>query len=83
MCMNSCAFFLHVLKMTLEPNRYAGLVVFSDIMLPRRLEFCNETAGFYSCLTGNNQCYHLSRKCDGIRDCADGTDESNCRLIYQ
>lgn len=56
--------------------RYSGLVVFSDIPLPRRPDYCNETAGQYSCLTGG--CYFIDRKCDGIRDCSDGTDESNC-----
>ncbi|ODM98885.1 hypothetical protein Ocin01_07797 [Orchesella cincta] len=63
----------------IDANRtfeYSGLVVFSDIPLPRRDDVCNETAGWYSCLTGG--CYFIDKKCDLQRDCADGTDESNC-----
>lgn len=32
--------------------------------------------GYGECLTG--RCYRLDKKCDGILDCEDGTDEINC-----
>ena len=35
------------------------------------------TAGEFSC-TGNHYCIPLSWKCDGERDCSDGSDETAC-----
>lgn len=55
---------------------YIGLVVFTDTVLHRRPELCNRTQGFGECLTG--RCYRLEKKCDGIFDCEDGTDEARC-----
>jgi len=57
--------------------RYAGLIVFSDVVLPRRPDFCNATLGFQECLDG--RCYRINKKCDGVLDCEDGTDEANCK----
>ncbi|XP_063831034.1 CD109 antigen [Ostrinia nubilalis] len=56
---------------------YAGLVVFSDVAVPRRPSACNATAGFLECLEGG--CFHQSSRCDGKVDCSDRTDESNCQ----
>ncbi|XP_063238725.1 CD109 antigen-like [Bacillus rossius redtenbacheri] len=63
----------------IDANRtfeYAGLVVFSDVILPRRQDFCNLSVGLAECLNG--QCYNVQRKCDGQFDCEDGTDEAGC-----
>ncbi|KAL3286714.1 hypothetical protein HHI36_001209 [Cryptolaemus montrouzieri] len=54
----------------------AGLVVFSDVPLPRRYSFCNSTQGWAECLSG--RCYRVDKRCDLYRDCEDGTDESGC-----
>ena len=40
--------------------------------------FC--LSGYAPCHTGS-ACYKLSEKCDGIRQCVDGTDEQNCRKL--
>ncbi|KAG5340833.1 CD109 protein, partial [Acromyrmex charruanus] len=55
---------------------YIGLVVFTDATLYRRPDLCNRTQGFGECLTG--RCYRLEKKCDGVFDCEDGTDEARC-----
>ncbi|KAL0820116.1 hypothetical protein ABMA28_006056 [Loxostege sticticalis] len=55
---------------------YAGLIVFSDVVVPRRPSACNSTAGYLECLEGG--CFHQSSRCDGKVDCSDRTDESNC-----
>lgn len=64
----------------IDANRtfeYVGLVVFTDIEVPRRYSYCNYSLGYGECLTGT--CYPLNKKCDGIRDCDDGTDEAGCK----
>ncbi|CAH0551728.1 unnamed protein product [Brassicogethes aeneus] len=63
----------------IDANRtfeYAGLVVFSDFVLPRRPVFCNASLGWGECLSG--RCYRFSKRCDYFRDCDDGTDEAGC-----
>lgn len=65
----------------IDANRtfeYSGLVVFTDIIIPRRLDQCNATLGFGECLNG--RCYRLDKKCDYFNDCEDGTDEANCNF---
>ncbi|KAJ8949269.1 hypothetical protein NQ318_022783 [Aromia moschata] len=64
----------------IDANRtfeYAGLVVFSDFVLPRKPSFCNTSQGFGECLNG--QCYRLNKRCDFYKDCEDGTDEAGCK----
>lgn len=58
--------------------RFAGVVVFTDVVLPLRVTLCNRTLGQAECLNG--QCYMANRKCDGHHDCSDGTDEALCKL---
>ncbi|KAF7387314.1 CD109 antigen-like [Vespula maculifrons] len=55
---------------------YIGLVVFTDALIYRRPDHCNRTQGYGECLSG--RCYKLEKKCDGIFDCEDGTDEARC-----
>lgn len=42
----------------------AGLLVFTDAIVARRPESCNETAGLLPCLDGN-QCYNITERCGG------------------
>ncbi|CAH0401467.1 unnamed protein product [Chilo suppressalis] len=63
----------------IDANRtfeYAGLVVFSDVIVARRPSICNQSLGLLECLQGG--CYHQSSRCDGKPDCSDRTDEANC-----
>ncbi|XP_054001189.1 CD109 antigen [Hylaeus anthracinus] len=63
----------------IDANRtfeYVGLVVFTDAFVYRRPDNCNQTLGYGECLSG--RCYRLDKKCDGIFDCEDGTDEAVC-----
>lgn len=55
---------------------YIGLVVFTDALIYRRADLCNRTQGYGECLSG--RCYRLEKKCDGVFDCEDGTDEARC-----
>lgn len=53
--------------------------MFTDVVLPQRTSLCNLTLGELECLSG--QCYLASKKCDGIYDCIDHTDEAACNYI--
>ncbi|XP_002065192.4 CD109 antigen [Drosophila willistoni] len=57
---------------------YSGLIVFTDGYVPRRQDTCNRTLGYGECLSG--RCYRLEKKCDGLFDCDDGTDEIGCHV---
>ncbi|VVC38101.1 Hypothetical protein CINCED_3A025405 [Cinara cedri] len=66
----------------IDANRtfeFAGVVVFTDVVLPLRITLCNRTLGQAECLNG--QCYMANRKCDGHLDCSDGTDEALCPIF--
>lgn len=63
----------------IDANRtfeYAGLIVLSDVLVPRRPSVCNASQGVGECLEGG--CYPLAKRCDGILDCTDRSDEANC-----
>ncbi|XP_005178924.2 CD109 antigen [Musca domestica] len=65
----------------IDANRtfeYSGLVVFTDGYVPRRYDNCNASLGYGECLSG--RCYRLEKKCDGLFDCDDGTDEIGCHV---
>lgn len=67
----------------IDANRtfeYVGLVVFSDVEVPKRISYCNITQGFAECLNG--RCYRADKKCDGYIDCEDGTDEAGCKILF-
>lgn len=66
----------------IDANRtfeFAGLVVFSDIEVPRRYSRCNITLGWAECLNG--ECYRVQERCDRIINCGDATDESGCKFF--
>lgn len=68
----------------IDANRtfeYAGLVVFTDVVVERRQSWCNYSQGYGECLNG--RCFRLDQKCNGIMDCEDGTDEAGCKFFFQ
>ncbi|KAK8776929.1 hypothetical protein V5799_029726 [Amblyomma americanum] len=55
---------------------FSGLVVATNLNITTLPDVCNETAGFLPCVNG--ECYPKSGRCNGYKDCYDGTDEGNC-----
>lgn len=55
---------------------FAGLVVATNLNITTLQNACNETAGFLACVNG--ECYPKNARCNGYKDCFDGTDEGNC-----
>nr|BAR45628.1 macroglobulin complement-related 2 [Niponia nodulosa] len=63
----------------IDTNRtfaYAGLVIFTDAIVPRVQINCDPQLGLLSCLNG--MCYSKNKRCNNVYDCEDGSDESNC-----
>ncbi|GFT53743.1 CD109 antigen [Nephila pilipes] len=57
----------------------SNLVVFSNLIISETPNFCNASYDLSPCLSG--QCYPTHKKCDGVNDCDDGTDEGSCFQI--
>ncbi|XP_055943633.1 CD109 antigen-like [Argiope bruennichi] len=57
----------------------SNLVVFTNLVISEMPNFCNASHDLSSCLSG--QCYPTHKRCDGVRDCDDGTDEGSCFQI--
>lgn len=55
---------------------FAGLIVSTNLNVTTLPDVCNETAGLLPCVNG--ECYPKSGRCNGYKDCYDGTDEGNC-----
>uniref|UniRef100_A0A182NU17 TEP1-F n=1 Tax=Anopheles dirus TaxID=7168 RepID=A0A182NU17_9DIPT len=63
----------------IDANRtfdFAGLVVFTDGIVPMRPALCDVALNYSECLNG--RCYRSDKRCDGYMDCEDGTDEAGC-----
>lgn len=39
------------------------------------------TENEFACCAMPQSCIHVSKRCDGHPDCADGEDENNCRKL--
>lgn len=68
---------ISVIPTLILPFRFAGLIVFTDVDIPRRIDYCNRSLGLMDCLNG--RCYRVEERCNGILNCDDGTDEANCK----
>lgn len=55
---------------------FSGLIVATNLNVTTLPNPCNETAGFLACVNG--ECYPKHARCNGYKDCYDGTDEGNC-----
>ncbi|XP_064467422.1 CD109 antigen-like [Ornithodoros turicata] len=56
--------------------QFSGLVVATNLNITSFPHMCNESQGQLACVSG--QCYPKSAKCNGYKDCDDGTDEGSC-----
>ncbi|XP_067144276.1 CD109 antigen-like [Centruroides vittatus] len=53
---------------------FSSLVVFTNLNVGSHPRACLQTDG----LCRNGDCYPSDRKCDGYKDCSDGSDETGC-----
>ncbi|OQR66876.1 CD109 antigen-like, partial [Tropilaelaps mercedesae] len=78
-------FFYATLNAAVDVNKtfeYAGLILFTNLPMTQTTdENCNST-GRIPCRTGV-QCYFVRERCDGYRNCEDGSDESGCGDLFE
>lgn len=56
--------------------RFSGLIVVTNLNISAVPHSCNESLGQLACVSG--QCYPKEARCNGHKDCDDGTDEGDC-----
>ncbi|XP_054721683.1 CD109 antigen-like [Uloborus diversus] len=69
----------NIARDTKNSFEFSNLVAFTNLVISSMPTFCNASSNLGSCLSG--QCYPAHKKCDGVRDCDDGTDEGSCFQI--